>query len=89
MTVRSATRPIQLSCGHVTHAAGPVVIAPQVVDSLWECVAGCGLVKRRYGRAVRVDELPPHRDLLACPNCDGPRDEPTLKFCATCRRTPL
>jgi hypothetical protein len=81
--------PIRLTCGHETHAAAPVVTAPRVVDSLWQCPNGCGLVKRRYGAAVRIDELPPHRELLPCPNCGGPRDEATLRFCAKCRRIAL
>lgn len=78
-----------MTCGHATHAAGPVVVTTRVVDSLWQCPDGCGLVKRRYGAAVRVDELPSPRALLACPNCGGPRDEATLRFCEKCRRIDL
>lgn len=78
----------RLTCGHAAQGAEAVVAASRPLDSLWQCSQGCGLVKR-HPRGGRIIGSPIATTLTACPSCDGPRDEPTLKFCATCRKTVL
>jgi hypothetical protein len=77
----------RLTCGHAAAGGEAVVAATKTADSLWRCSAGCGLMKRhsRGGRIVGPIAAP----LAACPSCGGARDEPSLKFCPTCRRIAL